>query len=79
MVNYTPPASDIIELKNEIKKLKEQLERWKKLFNKIDSVYSKGIYLNVKNEFMLLTSNARELNELFNKWEEEELKINGDI
>lgn len=26
MINYTPPASDIIELKNEIKKLKEQLE-----------------------------------------------------
>lgn len=26
MVNYTPPTSDIIELKNEIKKLKEQLE-----------------------------------------------------
>lgn len=72
MINYTPPASDIIELKNEIKKLKEQLERWKKLFNKIDSVYSKGLYLNVKNEFMLLTSNARELNELFNKWEAEE-------
>lgn len=26
MINYTPPASDIIELKNEMKKLKEQLE-----------------------------------------------------
>ena len=25
MTNYTPPASDIIELKNEIKKLQEKL------------------------------------------------------
>lgn len=30
MVNYTPPTSDIIELKNEIKKLKEQINHLSK-------------------------------------------------